>query len=199
VTVETLSRGRTLGKLAMGMRAVRDDGGPIRFRQALARGLVGFVDVWMTGGVLALLSSLLSSSGKRLGDMAAGTVVVRERAAAEVRVVAQMPPWLAAWAQAADIGRVPDGLALSARQLLGRAARMEPSAREAMARQVATALMPHVAPPPPAGTHPEAFLAAVLAERRRRDVERLARQEQVRRRLAEVDPVEAALARARRP
>jgi len=199
VTVETLSRGRTLGKLVMGMRAVRDDGGPIRFRHALTRGLVGFVDVWMSAGALALLSSLLSSSGKRLGDLAAGTIVVRERAAAEVRVVAQMPPRLAVWAQSADIGRVPDALALSARQLLGRGARMDAIARDAMGRQIATALAPYVAPPPPAGTDPEAFLAAVLAERRRRDVERLGRQEQVRRRLAEVDPVEAALARARRP
>jgi hypothetical protein len=56
---------------------------------------------------------------------------------------------------------------------------------------------PYVAPPPPAGTHPETFLAAVLAERRRRDVARLAREQATRQRLAGVDSVEAALERVR--
>src|SRR4051812_7247104 len=55
VTTETLTRGRTLGKLTMGMRTVRDDGGPIRFRHALVRGLVGFVEIWMLLCVPALL------------------------------------------------------------------------------------------------------------------------------------------------
>jgi len=43
VAMETLTRGRTLGKMALGLRVVRDDGGPIAFRQALVRGLVGLV------------------------------------------------------------------------------------------------------------------------------------------------------------
>ena len=64
VVVETLTRGRTLGKLAMGMRAVRDDGGPIRFRHALVRGLVGFVEIWVLLGVPALLCSLFSAAGQ---------------------------------------------------------------------------------------------------------------------------------------
>src|SRR4051812_23635067 len=41
VMVETLSRGRSLGKVIFGLRVVRDDGGPIRFRHALVRGAVG--------------------------------------------------------------------------------------------------------------------------------------------------------------
>src|SRR5688572_853951 len=50
VTVETLTRGRSLGKVILGLRVVRDDGGPTRFRHALTRGLAGFfVDFWVTG------------------------------------------------------------------------------------------------------------------------------------------------------
>ncbi len=58
VALETLTRGRTLGKAALGLRVVRDDGGPIRFRHALARALLGvFVDLWATIGIIALLSA----------------------------------------------------------------------------------------------------------------------------------------------
>src|SRR3712207_4002260 len=45
-TVETLTRGRSLGKLAAGIRIVRDDGGPVRFRQALIRSLTGVGELW---------------------------------------------------------------------------------------------------------------------------------------------------------
>ncbi|HEY0699951.1 MAG TPA: RDD family protein, partial [Micromonospora sp.] len=45
VTMETLT-GRTLGKLALGLRVVRDDGGPVRFRQAATRGLVSAAIEW---------------------------------------------------------------------------------------------------------------------------------------------------------
>lgn len=199
VVVETLTRGRTLGKLVMGLRAVRDDGGPIRLRHALVRGLVGFVELWLLWGVPALLASLLSERSKRLGDLAAGTYVVRERATVASSSMAQLPPQLAPWAHTADIGRLPDGLALQVRQFLGRSGGMHPQARAELGARLAAAVEPHVAPAPPAGTHAEQFLAAVLAERRRRDVERLAREQHVRRRMAEVDAVDAALARVRRP
>src|SRR4029077_15393548 len=116
VTVESLSRGRTLGNLCMGMRAVRGGGGPIRFRHALVRGLVGFVEIWLMFGVPALICSLVSPQGKRLGDLVAAPYVVSERASRQVSVMAQMPPPLAGWARHADIGRLPDGLALSVRQ-----------------------------------------------------------------------------------
>ena len=83
VLVETLSRGRSLGKLVLGLRVVRDDGGPARFRHALTRGLAGvFVDFLLTFGAGAVICSLLNERGKRVGDVLAGTVVVRERAPA---------------------------------------------------------------------------------------------------------------------
>ena len=45
-TVETLSRGKSLGKWAFGLRAVRDDAGPISFHHAFVRALVGFVEIY---------------------------------------------------------------------------------------------------------------------------------------------------------
>jgi uncharacterized RDD family membrane protein YckC len=197
--VETLTRGRTLGKLAMGLRVVRDDGGPIRLRFALTRALIGFVEIYLMFGMPALITSLVSSRGKRLGDVAAGTYVVRDRAGRVSEPMAQMPPWLVGWAQTADIARLPDGMALSVRQFLGRANGLNPQSRQHLGTSLAQAVSPYVAPPPPPGTHPEAFLSAVLAERRRRDVIRLAREQQARDRLAGVDSVEAALAAVRLP
>ncbi len=54
---ETLSRGRSLGKLALGLRVVSDDGGPERFRQALMRALAAVLKIWLTLGFLALVTS----------------------------------------------------------------------------------------------------------------------------------------------
>ena len=119
VTLETLTRGRTVGKLALGLRVVRDDGGPIRFRQALVRGLTWFfVDFFVFGfaGAVAVFTSLASAKGKRVGDFLAGTVVIRERIPAAVAPVVGMPPQLAAWAAGLNVTAVPDGLALAVRQ-----------------------------------------------------------------------------------
>lgn len=197
VLTETLTRGRTVGKLVMGLRTVRDDGGPIRFRHAFVRGLLEFVEVFLLFGVPALFSSLMSDRGKRLGDVVAGTYVVRERGAATPAPPAVMPAHLAGWAQHADIARLPDGMALAVRQFLGRATTLHPASRQSLGLELVQAVSPYVAPSPPPGTHPEDFLAAVLAERRRRDVERLARERAARERLAGVDSVAAALDRVR--
>jgi uncharacterized RDD family membrane protein YckC len=121
LVLETLTRGKTVGKLAFGLRAVRDDGGAIRFRQALARALIEVVEIWLLFGVPALFCSLINPKGKRIGDLAGGTVVVRERVPAEAGARAEMPPELASWAASADMGRVPADLALAIRQFLARA------------------------------------------------------------------------------
>lgn len=199
VLTETLTRGRTVGKLVMGLRTVRDDGGPIRFRHAFVRGLLEFVEVFLLFGVPALFSSLISARGKRLGDVVAGTYVVRERGAAKPAPSAVMPWHLESWARHADIARLPDGMALAVRQFLGRAPTLHLASRQSLGLELAQAVSPYVAPLPPQGTHPEDFLAAVLAERRRRDVERLARERTAREHLAGVDSVAAALDRVHQP
>lgn len=167
--VETATRGRSLGKMAAGLVIVRDDGGPVRFRQALVRALVGIGEVWLTTGAVALLSAILHPRGKRLGDIAAGTYCARLRGGEPPRPPLVMPAELAAWAARADIRTLPDGLALAARRFLGRADRLHPRSREALGRSLAAAVEPLVAPPPPWGTPPERFLAAVLVARRDRE------------------------------
>ena len=175
VVFETLLRGRTPGKAAMGLRVVRDDGGPIGFRQALVRGLAGaFLErPGITLFLGAIVTSLLNGQGKRLGDLLAGTVVLQERVGVRGGAVAEMPPQLVGWAAGLDLGRLPDGLALSARQFLARADQLTDAAREELGGRLVQAVTAAVGPPPP-GTPGWAVLAAVLAERRRREGDRLA-------------------------
>lgn len=175
-TVETLSRGRSLGKLVTGLRVVRDDGGPISFTHAFTRALIGVVEIYAFSGAPAFLAAMCSSKGKRLGDFAAGTYVVRDRVRLTLPPPVPMPPTLAPWARAADIRTLPVGLALATRQLLQRWAGLDPAARQAQAQQLAAQVSAYVAPAPAPGTPPEQFLAAVLASRRERDLARLGRE-----------------------
>jgi uncharacterized RDD family membrane protein YckC len=190
-TLETLTRGRSVGKIATGLRTVRDDAGPIGFRHALTRALVGFVELWALIGVPALVSGLVSSKGKRLGDYAAGTYVVRERIHITLPPPPMMPPHLAAWAAGADIARLPDGLAMAVRQFLMRAPLLSPQSRATLGVQLHDEVIAYLAPLPPAGTHPELVLAAVIADRRRRDWIRLQRDAALRSRLIPADPLDS--------
>lgn len=186
---ETLLRGRTLGKLALGLRTVRDDTGPIGFRHALIRGLTAWVEVWLTLGGVAVLVAATNEKAKRLGDMLAGTYVVRERVPLKLSPPPVMPDPLAGWAMGADIGVIPDALAVAVRQFLARSGELLPQARVATGTALYADLLAHVAPAPPPGAHPEAVLSAVMAERRRRDLARLDRQDRLRARVLGPDPL----------
>ncbi|MFG2825222.1 RDD family protein [Kitasatospora sp. NPDC048365] len=175
VVVETLSKGRSPGKAAFGLRVVRVDGGPIRFRHALVRGLVGVVDFGLMG-VPAVVSSLVSPQGRRLGDVFAGTLVVRERlprVAREQGVLPPVPPQLlnalSADLLSLEVSAVPDRLWLAVRQYLGRMRQLDPAVAAAMAQQLATDLTAHTGRPVPYGVPPAAYLGAVLVERQRRE------------------------------
>lgn len=174
--IETLTRGKSLGRLVMGLRVVRDDGGAIRLRHAIIRAMVSVLEIWMLFGAPALLCSLGNSKGKRVGDLLAGSYVVRERGYRPPVLYLQMPPPLAGWAAGADIARLPDDLAMAVRQFLTRAQLLAPSAREALGRQLADEVRLRVAPAPPPGTPAEAFLAAVMVARRDRELTRLGKE-----------------------
>ncbi len=169
IVVETLTRGRSLGRLAAGLRIVRDDGGVVSLRHAMIRSLVAVVEIWMLLAIPALIASMLSSKGKRLGDMVAGTYAARVRGGPRDRLVVVMPPRLASWASRADVARLPDPLALSVRQFLGRATTMHPTSRIRLGTELTGQVQQYVRPLPPTGAHPEEFLTAVLAERRLRE------------------------------
>jgi len=173
IAVETLSHGRSLGKLACGLRVVRDDGGPIRFRHALVRGAIGTVEILMTFGVVACIASLVSARGRRLGDVFAGTLVVRERVStSHVGFVPPPPPWLSGRFSALDLSAVPDGLWLAIRQYLTRMQQLDPQVGWAMAERLASDLSARTGAPAPTGVPPAAYLAAVVQERQAREVRR---------------------------
>ncbi|MFE9462026.1 RDD family protein [Streptomyces californicus] len=175
VAVETLSHGRSLGKLVCGLRVVRDDGGPIRFRHALVRGGMGLVEILMTFGVLASVASLVSARGRRVGDLFAGTLVIRERVAVPGRSVAvpPPPPWLVGRFAQLDLSAVPDELWLAVRQYLTRMQQLDPGVGRSIADRLATDLVERTGTAVPQGVPAAAFLAAVLHERQARDARRV--------------------------
>ncbi|MEU5404397.1 RDD family protein [Streptomyces sp. NPDC005963] len=174
IAVETLSHGRSLGKLACGLRVVRDDGGPIRFRHALVRGAMGVVEILMTLGVVACIASLVSARGRRIGDVFAGTLVIRERVPTGRGVgVPPPPPWLAGRFADVDLSGVPDGLWLAVRQYLIRMGQLDPAVSWSMAERLANDLVACTGAPPPEGVPPAAYLAAVVNERQSRDARRI--------------------------
>ena len=108
--LEAGTRGKSLGKLAVGARIVRDDGGGIAPRHAFIRALAGFVELLSTVGGLAAVVGLLNRRSKRLGDYLAGTVSQYERVPKAPANAAGVPESLAEWAAVADVARLPDRL-----------------------------------------------------------------------------------------
>ncbi|SHU04707.1 RDD domain-containing protein [Mycobacteroides abscessus subsp. bolletii] len=164
---EMATRGRSLGKIAMGLRVVSDDGGPERLRQAVIRALSAVVEIFMFMGAPAVIASLASAKGKRLGDIFAGTMVISERGP-KLPPPPMMPPQLAQWAQSLQLSGLTSDQADLARQFLNRAGQLAPHTRDQMLYQISTDVLASIAPPPPPGTPPQFMLAAVLAERHRR-------------------------------
>lgn len=174
IAVETLSHGRSLGKLACGLRVVRDDGGPIRFRHALVRGAMGVVEILMTLGVVASIASLVSARGRRIGDVFAGTLVIRERVpAGRAAAVPPPPPWLVGRFAGLDLSAVPDDVWLAVRQYLTRMHQLDAEVGRSMADRLAGELAARTGVPAPAGVPAAAYLAAVVNERQARDARRV--------------------------
>ena len=167
MTVELATSGKSLGKLAVGARIVRDDGGAITFRHAFIRALTGVLELYMTFGGFAALFALLSGRSKRMGDYLAGTYAQHERLPKVVPNVFGVPVELQAWAGTADVGRLPDRLARRIAQFLSQAGSLVPATRARIAAELAAETAVWVSPVPAAD--PELFLAAVTALRRDRD------------------------------
>jgi uncharacterized RDD family membrane protein YckC len=170
IAFETLWRGRTPGKAALGLRVVTTEGAPVRFRHAAIRGLLGLVDVALASGFFAVIFILLTRDNQRLGDLVAGTLVLRERSglAAPAPVSFAPPPGLEAYTATLDTSRLTIEEYQAVRTLLLRAASLPPGPRAALALQLADPLAARLRPPPPAGISPEQFLACVGAAHQQR-------------------------------
>jgi len=93
VVFEVLADGSTPGKRAIGLRVIRVDGTPVDWGAAVLRNLLRAADFLPLFFVSALVSMLFTARFQRLGDLAAGTVVVyRSRARRKVQAVPIAPP-----------------------------------------------------------------------------------------------------------
>ncbi len=169
--LEIGTRGRSLGKFAVGARIVREDGGAIAFRHAFIRSLTGIVELLFTLGSLAAIVGLLNRRAKRIGDYLAGTVSQHERVPRAPVNAIGVPPQLTEWATIADVARLPDPLARRIAAFLVQAPRMTPASRSRLATELAADAAPFVAPA--VETDPELLLAAVAAIRRDREFQAL--------------------------
>ena len=90
---EGLRGGRTWGKKRLGIRVVRDDGSRARIGDAIIRNLLRLVDALPGSYAIGMFAILFTRRNKRLGDMAAGTVVIRDTDDEELRFIGGgMPP-----------------------------------------------------------------------------------------------------------
>ena len=169
--VEVATKGRSLGKWALNLRVVRDDGGAITARHSAVRVGVGILENWLTSGGLAFLTELVNKKGKRLGDIAAGTMVCSQGDSVFYPPLV-MPPGLEEWAASATILPLDDALAAEGRAFLGANRSIDTKLRGQVATSLAERLLKRVQTPLPAGLHPEIVIAAILVARRDREWER---------------------------
>ncbi|WP_026809666.1 RDD family protein [Arenibacter latericius] len=74
--MHSLFNGRTVGKMVMKIRVVRVDGTPVHWSNLIVRWMLRFVDIWLFFGSVGILTILFTDKKQRLGDAAAGTVVI---------------------------------------------------------------------------------------------------------------------------
>src|SRR4029453_2001765 len=163
---ETLWRGRTPGKAALGLRAVSLDGTTIRFQQAFARAPGGLIDIFVPPvGFTAVVSALLSPRDQRLGDMAAGTLVVRGRSAQSPGGPAWFPapPGYEGYVASLDVSAMDEDAYGVVRPYLLRYGELTPAAREHLALRIAHPLALRLDHTPPRWLHPYMFLVCLAA------------------------------------
>ena len=167
ILFEVRAGGRTPGKRAAGLRVVRSDGAAVGLRTSAVRNLLRLVEGLPLSYLPAVASILVTRDNQRLGDLAAGTVVVHDAAAGEPsRPLATGP--LPHAAEDWDVSAVTPQELAAVRSFLGRRDGFDPAARRALAEQLAARLRGRVGGAPDIRS-PERFLeelARVKASRR---------------------------------
>lgn len=168
---EMLSRGRTLGKAAMGLRVVTVEGAPIRFRHAALRSMGGLVDKWVPpGGLVGIFFVLATPTRQRIGDLLAGTVVIRDpnRTALPAGIWFPVPPGYEVYAASIDPTAFTVDQYTIVRAFLIRVRELTPAARYAVALDLADRVERTLHQHRSAQVHPETFLLCVIARYQRR-------------------------------
>jgi uncharacterized RDD family membrane protein YckC len=154
VLFETLASGRTPGKQWTGLRVVKVGGSSVGFMSSAVRNLLRFVDMLPSAYAIGLIAMLVTKRNQRIGDIAAGTVVVRERRhtvptpAPSISVATTPPPSpvedLGTW----DVSAVTQEDLVTIRRFLERRHELEPGARAGLAADLANRLRSKVAGAP---------------------------------------------------
>jgi uncharacterized RDD family membrane protein YckC len=172
IVLETLTRGRTVGKKALGLRAVTVEGAPIRLRHAALRAFGGLVDRYLLPpGVVGILMVLATRRAQRVGDLLSGTIVVRDpdRTLLPSAVWFPVPPGFESLASTIDPTALTDEQYTVLRAFLMRNRELTPAARHAVAHELAqraSATLRHQFDPNQ--VHPEAYVLCVVARYQRR-------------------------------
>jgi uncharacterized RDD family membrane protein YckC len=128
--------GSTPGKRVLGLRVVRDGGFPLDAGAAVIRNVVRIVEVLLGFYTLSAVSALISRENKRLGDFAAGTIVVRDRA----ETVPDLDAYLSRPARP-DTG-LSESDRLLVERFLARRATLDQGARARLAGRIAGQIRP---------------------------------------------------------
>ena len=172
VAIQTLTRGRTVGKWALGLRAVTLEGAPIRFRHAALRMMGGLVDRLIPpGGITGMLFIVGTRRHQSVGDLLAGTVVIRDPVRTQLPTALWFPvPWgLDGFAATIDPSAMTVDQYTVVRAFLLRQRQLRPAARDAVAADLAARVATVVRHPWYRQVHPEAFLLCAIARYQRRN------------------------------
>jgi len=168
VAFEVLASGRTPGKRRIGLRVVLENGGPVTFPASAVRNFLRPIDLLPGTYLVGIASILVSSRNQRLGDHAAGTLVVRERKVLPPEVLllrssSQRGGSAPAW----DTSGISADEFTAVRSFLARRDTLTRNARAQLASELAARLRPKIGGGV-ANEPPELFLerlAAAKAER----------------------------------
>lgn len=166
ILFEVYSAGRTPGKRWNGLRVVQTDGRPVGFATSSVRNVLRLIDFQPFAYLVGIVAVLVTRRNQRLGDLAAGTLVVRERRAIAPRLTPPREP-LAAEAAAWDVSAVTREEVAAIRLFLQRRDDLDAGVRADRARELAAAIRPKVVGVPD-HLGSEAFLTLLVAAKQRR-------------------------------
>ena len=166
--IEVFTHGYSLGKWAFNLKVVRRDGGIITARHSFVRAMTGMVETYMFLGLLSFMATVFSPRATRLGDVAAGTMVIQVPEPIFYPPLV-MPPDCAQWASHAQVLPIPDELHFECMNFLHNNRQILDQLRLSIGMSLAGRVSSFVSPKPPTNIHPERFLAAVLVVLRDRE------------------------------
>jgi uncharacterized RDD family membrane protein YckC len=172
VVIQLVMRGRTVGKAALGLRAVTTEGAPIQLRHAVLRTMGGLVDHLIPpGGIAGVLFVLGTRRSQSVGDLFAGTIVIREppRYIVPTAWWFPVPPGYGPYAEAIDPSPLTDAHYGLVREFLLRTGTLAPAARAALGAQLADSIAEVLRVRRDPRVHPEAYLLCVVSRYQQRN------------------------------